>query len=127
MRSQRACTPVCTPGLYDHRENHRFCLKFVQNGNVGGGVKTLKLLFLAKKETTFFVGVALCLGLCNLLVCASACGSRACAVAMGVLACEVERVEPKSRVTECLSIFLRFVMFLRVCGFLPTIATLTQY
>ena len=55
----------------------------VQNGNVGG-VKTLKLLFPAKKETTFFCRRGFVSGLCNLLVCAFACGSRACAVAVGV-------------------------------------------
>ncbi len=61
-------------------------------------------------------------GLCNLLVCGSACGSRACAVVMGVLACEVEP-KSRSRRAECLSIFLRVVMNVRVCGF-PTIAKL---
>ena len=103
MRSQRACTPVCTPGLYDHRENHRFCLKFVQNGNVGGGVKTLKLLFTAKKETTFFVGVALCL---DFVICWCVLLRVALALVLWRWVCEVE---PKCLVLQlsiCFFVFL---------------------
>jgi len=67
----------------------------VQNGNVGGGVKTLKLLFPAKKETTCFVGVALCL---DFVICWCVLLRVGLALVLWRWVCEVE---PKSEVLGC--------------------------